>query len=158
MPVKGKIPVKGNGKQGDGKGGKSNWRAPCDDSGSPAVAHKDTIVQSIIQDDNQVDVQSVALLVNIHLNAHVQSSLKLRMPSWMRLHGSRKKSNGKTLSWRLTSMRRSRERKAKGKGLSPKGSLKVRVPQGRLHLDQHSLNLRTETDPNPKPNPKHALA
>ena len=28
---KGKIPVKGKGKQGDGKGGKSKWRAACDE-------------------------------------------------------------------------------------------------------------------------------
>ena len=28
---KGKIPVKGRGKQGDSKGGKSKWRAACDD-------------------------------------------------------------------------------------------------------------------------------
>ena len=28
---KGKIPVKGKGKQGDGKGGKSNWRSACDE-------------------------------------------------------------------------------------------------------------------------------
>ena len=32
---KGKIPVKGKGKQGDGKGGKSNWRAPCDEFWKP---------------------------------------------------------------------------------------------------------------------------
>ena len=40
--------------------------------GSQAVAHKDIIVQSIIQDDSQADVQSVALLATILLNAHVQ--------------------------------------------------------------------------------------
>ena len=32
---KGKIPVKGKGKQGDGKGSKSNWRAPCDEFWKP---------------------------------------------------------------------------------------------------------------------------
>ena len=78
-------------------------------SGSQAVAHKDIIVQSIIQDDSQADVQSVALLATIHLNAHVQLSLKLRMPSGMRPHGSRMKSNGKTLSGTLKSMRRQGE-------------------------------------------------
>ena len=28
---KGKVPVKGKSKQGDGKGGKSKWRAACDE-------------------------------------------------------------------------------------------------------------------------------
>ena len=41
-------------------------------TGNQAVAHKDTIVQSIIQSDNQADVQSVALHATILLNAHVQ--------------------------------------------------------------------------------------
>ena len=41
-------------------------------SGNQAVAHKDTIVRSIIQGDIQEDVQSVARRVTIHLNAHVQ--------------------------------------------------------------------------------------
>ena len=41
-------------------------------TGNQAVAHKDTIVESIIQGDNQADVQSVALLATILLNAHVQ--------------------------------------------------------------------------------------
>ena len=40
--------------------------------GSQAVAHKDTIVPSIIQDDSQADVQSVALLVTMLLNVHVK--------------------------------------------------------------------------------------
>ena len=32
---KGKVPVKGKGKQGDGKGGKSKWRAACDEYCKP---------------------------------------------------------------------------------------------------------------------------
>ena len=32
---KGKVPVKGKGKQGDGKGGKSRWRAACDEYWKP---------------------------------------------------------------------------------------------------------------------------
>ena len=42
-------------------------------SGSHMVAHKDTIVQSIIQGDSHADVQSVARPVTILLNAHVRS-------------------------------------------------------------------------------------
>ena len=64
---KGKVPVKGKGKQGDGKGGKSKWRAACE-----AVAHKDIIVPSIIHEDSQVDVQSAAPLAIMLLNALVQ--------------------------------------------------------------------------------------
>ena len=32
---KGKVPVKGKGKQGDGEGGKSNWRSACEDYWKP---------------------------------------------------------------------------------------------------------------------------
>ena len=69
-----------------------------------------------------------------------------------------KKSNGMNLNGRLKSMKRPRERKEKGKDLSPKGSPRARMHHGLSHLDRHSLNLRKETDPNPKPNPKHAHA
>ena len=41
-------------------------------SGNQAVAHKDTIVQSIIQGESRADVQSVAQPATILLNAHVQ--------------------------------------------------------------------------------------
>ena len=74
-------------------------------TGNQEVAHKDTIVQSLIQGDSRADVQSVAQPATILLNAHVQLSLKLRMPSEMRPHGSNMKSNGKILSGRLKSMR-----------------------------------------------------
>ena len=40
--------------------------------GSQAVAHKDTIVPSIIQGDSHVDVQSAAPLANILLNVLIQ--------------------------------------------------------------------------------------
>ena len=40
--------------------------------GSQAVAHKDTIVPSIIHGDSRAGVQSAALLVTILLNALVQ--------------------------------------------------------------------------------------
>ena len=40
--------------------------------GSQAVAHKDTIVPSIIQGDSRAGVQSAALLVTILLNALVR--------------------------------------------------------------------------------------
>ena len=69
---KGKVPSKGKGKGGDGKGGKSNWQAPCDEFRRPGVAHKVTTVESITQGDSQADVQSVARHATIPLNAHAQ--------------------------------------------------------------------------------------
>ena len=59
---KGKVSAKGKGKQGEGKGGKSNGVPHVRNTGSQAVAHKGTIVQSIIQGDSQAGVQFVALL------------------------------------------------------------------------------------------------
>ena len=65
---KGKVPSKGKGKAGDGPIGAHL----VTNSGSQAVAHKDTIVQSIIQGDSQADAQSVAQPATILLSAHVQ--------------------------------------------------------------------------------------
>ena len=61
-------------------------------------------------------------------------------------------SKGKVRSQR--SMRRPKARKEKGKALSQKASLRVRVPQDRLLQDLHSLHQGRMSDPNPKPNPK----
>ena len=110
-------------------------------TGNQAVAHKDTIVQSIIQGDSRADVQSVAQPGTIFLNAHVQRGLMLRMPSGMRPHGIKMTSTGKILNGSLRSMRRPRERKVKEKGPSLKENLSARVHRDRLHPDQHSLNL-----------------
>ena len=96
---KGKIPVKGKGKQGDGKGGKSNWRAACEDYtiGSQAVVLTRTSLSKVSsKTTSQADVLSVALLATTRLSAHIQSSLKPRLPSGMTQHGSMMKLNGKT--------------------------------------------------------------
>ena len=73
---KGKVPAKGKGKQGEGKASEKvvslNGAQHVKNIGSQAGAHKDTVVQSIIQGGRQADVQSVALPVTILLNAHVQ--------------------------------------------------------------------------------------
>ena len=63
---KGKVPVKGKGKQGDGKGGKSKWRAACDEYWKPGgCSQGHNCPPSIIQGDSQAGVQSAALLVTI---------------------------------------------------------------------------------------------
>ena len=70
---KGKTPVKGRGKQGDGKGGKTKCGVSHVMSiGSQAVALKDTVVPSIIHGDSRADVRSAAPLVTILLNVLVQ--------------------------------------------------------------------------------------
>ena len=78
--------------------------------GNQKAAHKDTAVRSIIQGDSQDDVQSVALLVTILLNAHVHSSPKPRMPSGTTPH-VRKKLIGKSRHGRLKSTKHLRARK-----------------------------------------------
>ena len=126
--------------------------------GSKALAHKAIIVQGIIRDANQAGAQSVALLsMSLH-NVLAQSSLKQRMPSWMSLLGTMKAMNGMTSNGSRKSMKRPRGRKEKGKALSRKESLRVRMPRDQLLQDLHSLHRRRATDPNPNPNPKHAHA
>ena len=122
-------------------------------SGSQKVAHKDTVVRSIIQGDSPADVQYVARRATIPLNAHVQSSLKPRMPS-----GMTPQPNGRSLRGRPKSMKLPRARKAKARGLSPRASLKERAHRDRLHRDRLNPNPLEATDPNPKPSLKPALA
>ena len=127
-------------------------------TGSRAVAHKDTDVQGIIQGDSQADVLSVVLLVTILLNAHVQWSRKLRMPSGLRLHGSKMRSSGKTLSGRLRSMKRPRARKIKWRDLSQKGSLKARRRRDLLLPGHRRLHLRGDrSQPKAKPEARSCM-
>ena len=143
---KGKVPSKGKGKGGDGKGGKSNWRAPCNEamnSGSQTVAHKDITVRSIIQGDSQGDVRSVALHVTIYLNVHVQTNLKANNAecddtAWQQEEvGMAGACMGDRKSMKLPRAKR----KEKATGLSRRASLRERAHQDRLHQDHLSPNL-----------------
>ena len=124
--------------------------------GSQAVAHKAIIVRGIIRGVNQADAQSAAPLSTLPLSA--QLSLKPRMLNGMSLLGIVKKKNVRTINGSRKSMRRPKARKEKGKALSRKVSLRVRMPQDRLLQDRHSLHRRRTSDPNPNPNLKHAHA
>ena len=126
--------------------------------GSQVVAHKATIVQSIIRDDSQVDVQYVDLQNMSPHSVLVQSDPRPRMPSGMSRIAIGMTQNGRMINGSQRSMRRPRLRKEKGKALSPRANLK-----GRLHRDlslhgRHSLHQPRMSDPNPNPNPKHAPA
>ena len=59
---------------------------------------------------------------------------------------------------RLKSMRPRKERKAKGKDLSQKGSQKGRLRRSLLLHGRHSLHRRRMIDPNPRTNQKHVPA
>ena len=72
MPVKGKYLLREKPSKEKVKVVSLSGAQHVKNTGSQAVAHKDTIVQSIIQGDSQAGVQSVALLVTTLLNAHVQ--------------------------------------------------------------------------------------
>ena len=157
MLVKGKYLLREKAKEGVVKVGSPTGVHLATSVGSQMVAHKDIIVQSIIQGDSQDDVQSVALLVTILLDAHVRSSPKPRMPSGMTPPG-KKKSNGRSSHERLKSMKLPRARKVKGRDLNLKESLRARVHRDRSHQDRLSPRLLEMTDPNPKPNLMPALA
>ena len=72
MPVKGKARLREKVKQEMVKVASPIGAHLVTNYGDPAVAHKDTIVQSIIQGDSQADVQYVAQLATI-LSMHTSS-------------------------------------------------------------------------------------
>ena len=158
MPAKGKCLPNGKANRVMGKVPSPSGDRHAKTIGSQAVAHKAILVQGIIRDANQAGTQSVALLsMSLH-SVLAQSSLKPRMPSGMSLLGTTKAMNGMTINGSRKSMKRPRERKEKGKALSRKESLRVRMPRDRLLQDLHSLHRRRVSDPNPNPNLKHAHA
>ena len=106
---KGKVPSKGKGKGGDGKGGKLTWRAPCNEFWVPEGCSQGHHCPKYHPRRQPGRCAYVAPRVTIPLNAHVQSSLKPRMPSGMTPHGSRKKSNGRSLHGRLKGMKLPRQ-------------------------------------------------
>ena len=69
---KGKVPVKGKGKQGDGKGGKSKWRAACDEYWKPGGCSQGHNCPMYHPRRLPGRCAICGLLVTIPLNAHVQ--------------------------------------------------------------------------------------
>ena len=148
---KGKVPAKAKAKASNAKA-KVNSLSGDQHAmtiGSQAVAHKAITVQSIIQDDNQVDVQ-YAVLPNMPLHSVlVQSNLRPKMPNGMSRLAIGMNLNGKMINGRLRSMRRPKVRKIREKDLSPRANLKGRLRRGLSLQSRHSLHRRRMTDPNP---------
>ena len=94
---------------------------------------------------------------DLHLNVHVQSSPKPRMPSGMTTPGSKKKSNGRNIHGNQKSMKLPSARKEKARGLGRRASPRERERRDRLHQDRLSPNLLEMPEPNPKPNLKPLL-
>ena len=69
---KGKVPLKGKGKQESGKAENQDGVQHVMSAGSQQDALKGIIVPSIVQEDSQADVQSAAQLVILPLSALVQ--------------------------------------------------------------------------------------
>ena len=158
MPAKGKFPTKAKANRVMAKATSPTGVQHVMTIGSQEVAHKVTIVQSIIRRDSQADVQSVDLPDILPLSVLVQSNPKPRMSSGKCPPGLMKTMNGVTINGSLKSMKRPRVRKAKGKVLSQRGSPRARVLQDRLLHGLHSPHRRKEIDPIPKPNLKHTHA
>ena len=157
---KGKVPAKEKGKQGDGKGAKFQWRPACEDYWKPggcSQGHNCPRYHPRRQ-PSRCAICGSTKHVTSQCSRPVKPKLKPRMPNGMSLLGIVKKTNGMTINGSRKSMRRPRERKEKGKALSRKESLRVRLPQDRLLQDLHSLHRRRMSDPNLNPNLKHAHA
>ena len=86
--------------------------------GNQAVAHKDIIVQSIIQGDSQADVLFVALLAR--LDAHVLSSLKPRNAEWDETTWQQEEVEWQESQWETEEYEASKGKKGKGKGSKSK--------------------------------------
>ena len=91
--------------------------------GNQAVAHKVTIVPSIIQDDNQVDVQYAVLPDMTLPDVLVQSNPEPRMQSGMSRWAVGKKPD----QWETEEYEASKGKKGKGKGTKSKGKSKAKA-------------------------------
>ena len=157
MPVRGKCPPKEKASNARAKVNSPSGDQHAMTIGSQAVAHKAIIVQSIIRDDNQVDVQYAVLPSMSPHSVLVQSNPKPRMPSGMSLLAIGKTPNGRMINGRR-SMRRLKVRKEREKAPSPRADLRGRLHRGPSLQGRHSLRRQRMSDPNPNPNLKHVPA
>ena len=154
---KGKVPAKGKGKQGDGKGGKSKWRAACDKYWKPggcSQGHNCPKYHPRRQPGRCAICGSTR-----HYTSQCTRPVKPKAKNaeWDESTWHCDDVEWQETQWE-TSMRRPRERKEKGKDLNPKGSLKARMRRDLLLQGRRRLHPQEVTDPNPKPNPKHVHA
>ena len=148
---KGKMQQKGKGRGGEGKGGKQNWRQPCNDYWKPEGCQhghhcpkyhprrqpgRCAICGSTRHDTSQCTrpVKPKAKSAEYDENMGMKTS------------------NGKRLHGRLKSTKLLRVRKAKERSRSQKGSPRARALRDLSHRDLLKARLLEMTDPIPKPN------
>ena len=150
-----KILAKGKGKQGDGKSGKSKWRAACDEYWKPggcSQGHHCPKYHPRRQPGRCAICGSTR-----HSSSQCTRPVKPKAKNaeWDDSTWHYEDDVWRDAQWEFEEYEAFKGTKGKGKDLSLKGSLKVRVRQDLLLQGHHSPHLRKVTDPNPKPNPKH---
>ena len=157
---KAKVPAKGKGKQGDGKGLKSKWRPACDDYWKPGGCSQGYNCPKY--HPRRQPGRCAICGSTKHATSQCSRPVKPRAKNaewdestWY----CEEEKNVLTINGSRKSMRRPRVRKEKSsKALSRRASQRGRMPLDRLLLDLQSLRRRRMNDPNPDPNLKPAHA
>ena len=146
---------KGRGKQGDGKGGKSKWRAACDEywkRGGCSQGHHCPKYHPRRQPGR------CAIGCSTH---HYASQCtrpvkpKAKNAEWCESTWHYEDDEWHDTQWESEEYEATKGKKGKGKGSKPKGSPKARMRRDLSLQGCRRLHLQEVIDRNPKPNPKH---
>ena len=135
------------------KGGKSKWRAACDEYWKPGGCSQGHQLSQVSSKATARQMCNLWLHSSLYLLNAQSSEAESQDAEWDESTWQRTMmSIGKRLNGRLKSMKRPRARKEKAKDLSLKRSPKARMRQDLLLQGHRRLHLREVIDPNPKPN------
>ena len=121
---KGKVPVKGKGKQGDGKGGKTKWRAPCDDYWKPGGCSQGHHCPKY-HPRRQTGRRAICGSTH-HITSQCTCPVKPKAKNaeWDDSTGHYENDEWYDAQWQSEEYEASKGKKGKGKGSKPKGKSK----------------------------------
>ena len=151
---KGKVPVKGQGKQGDGQGGKSNWRSACEEYWKPggcSQGHNCPRYHPRRQPGRCAICGSTR-----HYTSQCTRPVKPKAKNaeWDETTWQHDEVEWQDSQWETEEYEASKSKKGKGKRSKPNGKSKGKnAPRSITPRPSQTPSWRG-TDPNPEPNPK----
>ena len=151
---KGKVPSKGKGKGGDGKGGKSNWHAPCEEFWKPGGCSQGHHCPKY-HPRRQPGRCAICGSTRHYTSQCIRPvKPKAKNAEWDETTWQQEEVEWQEPTWETKEYEASTGKKGKGKRSKSKGKSKGKVLRDRLHPDHHSLSPLEVTDLNPKRNLK----
>ena len=156
---KGKVPVKGKGKQGDGKGGKSKWRAACDEFWKPGGCAQGHHCPKY-HPRRQPGRCAICGSTRHHTSQRTRPvKPKAKNAEWDESNWHGEDDEWHDHQWELEEYEASKGKKSKGKGSKPKGKSKGKdVPRSITpRPSQSSSSKGDRSQPKAKPEARSCM-